>query len=60
MMEQDIAQGINVVRHKFSNDPNFKGNTLSLKCYKKSSRSGHNICNCPGKRYTKPLEKTNF
>ena len=24
-MEQDIAYGINVVRHMYSNDPNFKG-----------------------------------
>ena len=30
-MEQDIAHGINVVRHKYSNDPNFKGKTLFLK-----------------------------
>ena len=28
MMEQDIAHGINVVRHKYSNDPNFKGKPL--------------------------------
>ena len=31
MMEQDFAHGINVVRHKYSNDPNFKGNPLFLK-----------------------------
>ena len=30
-MEQDIAQGINLVRHKYSNDPNFKGKLLVLK-----------------------------
>ena len=29
-MEQDIAHGINVVRHKYSNDPNFKGKPLFL------------------------------
>ena len=28
-MEKDIAHGINVVRHKYSNDPNFKGNHSS-------------------------------
>ena len=28
MMEHDIAHGINVVRHKYSNDPNFKGKPL--------------------------------
>ena len=28
-MEQDIAYGINVVRHKYSNDPRFKGNLFS-------------------------------
>ena len=30
-MEQDIAQGINVVRHKYSIDPNFKRKPLFLK-----------------------------
>ena len=34
-MEQDIAQGINVVQHKYSNDPNFKGKPLFLKFSKK-------------------------
>ena len=28
-MKQNIAHGINVVRHKYSNDPNFKGNHFS-------------------------------
>ena len=28
-MERDIAHGINIVRHKYSNDPNFKGNHSS-------------------------------
>ena len=31
IMEQDIAHGINVVRHKYSNDPNYKGKPLFLK-----------------------------
>ena len=35
IMEQDIAHGINVVRHKYSNDPNFKGKPLFLKFCKK-------------------------
>ena len=34
-MEQDIAHEINVVRHKYSNDPNFKGKPLFLKICKK-------------------------
>ena len=62
-IEQDIAQGINVVRHKYSNDPNFRGNPLFLKFCKKCLRSGHSIalssC-CPKKRYTKPLDKPKF
>ena len=33
-MEQDIAHGINKVRHKYSNYPNFKGKPLFLKFYK--------------------------
>ena len=33
-MEQDTAHGITVVRHKYSNDPNFKGKSLFLKLYK--------------------------
>ena len=60
-MEQDIAHGINVVRHKYSNDPNFKGKPLFLKFFcKKCSRSGHNISTCPEKRYSKPLDDPNF
>ena len=59
-MEQDIAHGINVVRHKYSNDPYFKGKPLFLEFCKKCSRSGHNISTCPDKRYTKPLVKPNF
>ena len=39
-MEQVIAHGKNVVRHKYSNDPNFKGKPLFLKFCKKCSRSG--------------------
>ena len=31
IMEQDIAHGINVVQHKYSNDPNIKGKPLFLK-----------------------------
>ena len=42
-MEQDIAHGINVVRHKYSNDPKFKGKQLFLKFCKKCSRSGNSI-----------------
>ena len=34
MMEQDILQGINVVRHKYSIDPHFKGKPLFLKIVK--------------------------
>ena len=45
-MEQDIAYGINVVRHKQSNDPNFKVKPLFLKYCKK-------ISTCPEKRYIK-------
>ena len=59
-MEQDIAHGINVVRHKYSNDPNFKGKPLFLKFCKECSRSGHSISTRPEKRYTKPLDKPNF
>ena len=58
-MEHDIAHGINVVRHKYSNDPNFKGKPLFLIFCKKCSRSGHSISTCPEKRYTKPLDKPN-
>ena len=60
MMERDIAQGINVVRHKYSNDPKIKGKPLFLKFYKNWSRSGHSISTCPDKRYTKTLEKPYF
>ena len=60
IMEQDIAHGINVVRHKYSNDPNFKGKPLFLKFCKKCSRSGHSISTCPDKRYTKPIDKLKF
>ena len=59
-MEQDIAQGINLVLHKYSNDPNFKGKLLFLNFCRKCSRSGHNISTCPEKRHTKPLDKPNF
>ena len=59
-MEQDIAHGINVVPHKYSNDPNFKGKPLFMKICKKCSHSGHSISTCPEKRYTKPLDKHNF
>ena len=59
-MEQDIAHGISVVRHKYSNDPNFKGKTLFLKLCKKCSRSGHIISTCPEKGYKKPLDKPKF
>ena len=59
-MEQDFAHGINVVRHIYSNDPNFKGKPLFQKFCKKCSRSRHNISTCPEKRYKKPLDKPNF
>ena len=60
MLEQDIAHGINVVWHKYSNDPDFKGKPLFLKFCKNCLRSGHSICTCPEKRYTQPIEKPNF
>ena len=60
MMEQDIAQGINAVRHNYSNDPNFKGKTLFLKFYSRCSRSENSISTSPDKRYTKSLEKPNY
>ena len=60
MLDQDIAQGINVKRHKYSDDPNFKGKSLLLNFSKKSLRSGHSISTCPNTRYTKPLEKPNI
>ena len=37
MMELDIALWIKVERHKYSNDPNFKGKTLFLIFCKKCS-----------------------
>ena len=57
-MEQDIAHGINVVRHKYSNDPNFKGKPLS----QNSAKNVHvqDFSTCPEKMYTKPLDKPNF
>ena len=39
-VEQNIAHGINVVRYKYSNDPNFKGKPLFLIFCKKCLRSG--------------------
>ena len=48
------------MRHKYSNDPNFKGKPHFLKFCKKCSRSGHSISTCPEKSYTKPLDKPNF
>ena len=59
-MEQDIAHGINVVRHEYSNNPKFKGKQLFLKFCKKCSRSGHSISTCSEKRNTKSLDKPNF
>ena len=56
MMKHDIAQGVNVVRHKYSNDPNFKGKTLS-KILQKMFTLKHSISTCPDKKYTKPLDK---
>ena len=38
-MEQDFAHGMNVVRHKYSNDPNFKGKPLFLKFCEKSAHA---------------------
>ena len=59
-MEQDFAHGMNIVRHKYSNYPNFKGKPLFLKFCKKCSRSGHSISTCPEKRNTKSLKKPYF
>ena len=59
-MEQDTAHGINIIRHKYSNDPNFNGKALFPKFCKKFSRSGHSISMCPDKRYKKQLAKPNF
>ena len=58
-MEQDIAYGINVVRHKTQMTQILTGNHYSL-IVGKNSRSGHSICSYPEKRYIKPLEKHNF
>ena len=60
MTEQDFAQGIKAVRHKYSNDPNFKGQPLFLKFYNRCSRSANSISTCPDKRYTKSLEKPSY
>ena len=49
-----------IVRHKYSNKTNFRGLPLFLNFFKKCSRSGHSISNCPDKRYPKPLLKLNF
>ena len=59
-MEQIIAHGISVIRHKYSNDPNFKGKPLFVKFCKKCAGSRNSISKCPDKRYTKPLDKPNF
>ena len=48
-MEQDIGHGINIVRQRYSNDPNFKGKPLFLKFCQLCSRSGHNISTCRDK-----------
>ena len=58
-MEQDTAHGINVVRHKYSTGPNFKGKPLFLNFCKKCSCSGHSNSTCL-ERYIKPLEKPYF
>ena len=60
IMEQDIAHGINVVGHMYSNGPNFKGIPIFLKFCKKCSRSGHSSSTCPDKSYTKPFDKLGF
>ena len=60
MMEQDIGHGINVVRHKYSNDPKFKGKPIFLKYCKKCSGTRNSISTCLDQRYTKTLEKTSF
>ena len=60
MTEQDFAQGIKAVRHKYSNDPNFKGQPLFLKFYKRRSRSENSFSTCPDRRYTTSLEKPNY
>ena len=49
-MEYDIAHGVNVVQHKYSNDPSFRGKPLFLNYCKKCSRSGHSISTRPEKR----------
>ena len=59
-MKQDIAYWIKVVPRRYSNDPNFKGKPLFLNFFSKCSQSRQSISTCPGKRYTKPLEKPKF
>ena len=59
-MEQVIAHRINIVSHKYSNDPNFKRKPLSFEFCKKCSRSGHSISTWPDKKYTKQLRNPNF
>ena len=59
-IEQDIAHGKNVVRHKNSNDPNFKRKPLFPKIFKNCARSGHSISTCPDKKYTKQLDEPDF
>ena len=56
-MEQDIAYGINVIQHKYTNIPNFKRKPLFLKFCNKCSQLGHSIFTHPVKRYMKSLEK---
>ena len=60
MMEHDIAHGVNVVRLKYSNDPNFKEKPHFLKFCKKILPSGHRNSSCPDKRQPTPLENPNF
>ena len=59
-MEQVIAHRINIVSHKYSNDPNFKWKALSFEFCKKCSRSGHSISTCSDKKYTKQLRNPIF
>ena len=59
-MEQNIAHGTNVVRHKYSKDPILKRKPLFIKFCKKCSCSGHSISIWSDKRYTKPLEKSSY
>ena len=59
-MEQNIAYGINVVQHRYSNESKFKGKPLFLKFCKLCSRSGHSLSTFPEKSYTKPNDQPNF